>query len=312
MRGNQNTNPKSPVDSTPGAHIAPHHDDHHGGLQRDLNRILGRRQALSLLGGAGAVTLTACSGGASGSPPATTTDTSGDDSGSGSGSGSSSGSTDCVAYSTETNGPYPADGSNSANGAVANVLIDSGIVKSDMTTSVAGSSGTATGVLMEFTVTLSNVNNSCVPLDGYAIYVWHCDRVGDYSVYNITNENYLRAVGETDSEGKVTFQTIFPGCYPGRWPHIHFEVYSSLAQATHYDNRVFVGQIALPLDECSYVYSVRSDYGNSDRNLANIPSIASDNVFGDNSNAEIEAQTLEMTGNDTDGYTATVTVGLEV
>ena len=288
--------------------------DHHHGLESDLITILARRNALKILCGAGGVALaTACGGGGGGggTVPATTTTTTGSSGSGGSGGGTTSASGECVSYSTETNGPFPADGSNTANGAVANVLIDSGVVKADMTTSFAGFSGTATGVVMEFTVTLQNINNDCANLEGYAIYVWHCDRQGEYSVYEITDQNYLRAVGVTDANGEVTFTTIFPGCYAGRWPHIHFEVYENLDQATHYDNRVLVSQFALPQDECSYVYSVRSDYGNSGANLSRL-SIASDNIFGDNSSEEVEAQTLDMSGNDVDGYTATVTVGLDV
>ena len=58
--------------------------------------------------------------------------------------------------------------------------------------------------------------------------VWYSSRV--------TNENYLRGVQESDVDGVLRFETIFPGCYPGRWPHIHFEVYPSLADATSVSN----------------------------------------------------------------------------
>ena len=42
-----------------------------------------------------------------------------------------------------------------------------------------------------------------------------------------TDENYLRGVQEADADGKLTFTTIFPACYSGRWPHVHFEVYAA-------------------------------------------------------------------------------------
>ena len=284
--------------------------DHHLGLQHDLKMIMKRRRALALLGSAGL--LAACAGSSS-SPVVVDSDTDTDTgSGSGSGGGSGTGTTTtdtCVSYAAETNGPFPADGSNTANGQIANVLIDSGVVKSDMTTSFAGLSGTATGVAMEITITLQNFNNDCAALEGYAVYLWHCDSTGEYSVYNITDQNYLRAVGVTDENGQVTFQTIFPGCYPGRWPHFHFEVYASLADATHYDNRILVSQFAVPADEASYVYSVRTDYGDSRLNFVNL-TLGTDNVFGDNTDEQIEAQTLTMSGNDTEGYTSTVTVGI--
>ena len=285
-------------------------------LQQDLRFMQARRRMLALLGGTGSLALlSACAGGggnddttstpvSSTTPTPTPTPTPT--------STPTSTSSDCVAHPTETNGPYPADGSNSANGAVANVLIASGIVKEDIRTSFNGLSGTAAGVEMRLKISLQNVNNSCAPLEGYAIYVWHCTATGTYSVYEVTSQNYLRGVGVTDANGEVSFNSIFPGCYSGRYPHIHFEVYQSLNTATHYNNRLLVSQMAMPASECSYVYSVESStYGNSGSNFTRT-SVSSDNVFGDNTSAQIAAQTLEMTGNTTDGYDATVTVGLSV
>ena len=67
----------------------------------------------------------------------------------------------------------------------------------------------------------------CTPIAGAAVYVWHCDQGGGYSMYSqgVQNENYLRGVQATDADGVATFTSIFPACYSGRWPHIHFEVY---------------------------------------------------------------------------------------
>ena len=47
----------------------------------------------------------------------------------------------------------------------------------------------------------------------------------------IEDENYLRGIAKTDGEGTAWFKTIFPAGYSGRWPHIHFEVYASVAKA---------------------------------------------------------------------------------
>ena len=92
---------------------------------------------------------------------------------------------------------------------------------------------------------------------GAAVYLWHCDREGQYSLYSraVTAENYLRGVQETDSTGTVTFTSIFPACYSGRWPHIHFEVYSSVADATSSGPIVKTSQIALPKETCDAVYA---------------------------------------------------------
>ena len=87
---------------------------------------------------------------------------------------------------------------------------------------------------------LVDSNDGCTPLAGYALYLWHCDRDGNYSMYQSASEaNYLRGVQPVDSKGLVTFTSIFPAAYSGRWPHAHFEVYPSVGAAT--SARKFVG-----------------------------------------------------------------------
>ena len=97
----------------------------------------------------------------------------------------------------------------------------------------------------------------CAPLAGAAVYVWHCDRDGNYSLYSqaAANENYLRGVQAAGDDGVVTFDSIFPASYQGRWPHIHFEVYPSLETATDEANKIATSQIALPKDVCDTVYA---------------------------------------------------------
>ena len=45
----------------------------------------------------------------------------------------------------------------------------------------------------------------------------------------------------------MTFTSIYPAAYSGRWPHIHFEVYPSLADATT-ARAAATSQLALPED----------------------------------------------------------------
>lgn len=285
-------------------------DGHDHGLQFDLARhslMQQRRRALQLLlaGGAGAL-VAACGGG--GSTAATTTATS-----SGSGGGTTTPTTgSCIANATETNGPYPSDGSNTIGGVVSNVLTQSGVVRADIRNSFGGSTGVAAGVPVTLSLQLLNSNNGCSALAGYAVYAWHCTRDGLYSLYSsgVTGENFLRGVQVSDSSGLVTFQTIFPGCYAGRYPHIHFEVYPSLSQATLYTNRVLTSQLALPRDVCSTVYAT-SGYGTSANNLAGV-TISSDGVFGDNTTAQMAQMTAAMAGSTSAGYTANVVVGVPV
>ena len=211
----------------------------------------------------------------------------------------------------ETNGPYPADGSNSLNGSVVNVLDDSGIMRSDIRSSFGSSTTTAPGVPLVLTLNMVNTNSSCAPLSGYAVYIWHCTRDGLYSLYSngAQSENYLRGVQVSDSNGQLTFTTIFPGCYAGRYPHIHFEVYPSQSLATNRSNAILVGQMALPSDICGTLYAAATGYATSLTNFRQT-SIATDGIFGDNTAAQIAQQTPSLSGSVSAGYTGSVVVGL--
>ena len=278
--------------------MAEHHDVDHdvfGGLQRDLlatGATMDRRRVLQLAAqfgaGLGFLQLFGCSDSAG----ATGVDT---------GAGTNTNTTACpTKIPEETAGPYPADSSNGVN-----VLNLTGVVRSDITTSFAGLSGTAAGVPLTIALTLVSAS-SCAPLANRAVYVWHCDRGGLYSLYSAgaTNQNYLRGVQQTDANGKVTFTSIFPACYSGRWPHIHFEVYPSLATATTAANKIATSQIALPKATCDEVYAT-SGYSASVTNLSRV-SLATDGIFSDGDSLELAT----ITGAVTTGLTATLTVGV--
>lgn len=287
--------------------LLPGEAEHGHSLAEDLPlisaQLLRRRQALGWLAGAAAPAflLAGCGGGSSGSSSSGTTTSSS--------SSSSSSSGACIADPQETAGPYPADGTNSSSGATSDVLTASGIVRSDIRSSFISSSTVAPGVPLTLTLTLVNTNASCAALSGYAIYLWHCDRGGLYSLYTAPTESYLRGVQVTDSAGQVTFTTIFPACYAGRWPHMHFEIFSSLATATVGTNSVLTSQLAMPSAVCSAVFPNATGYSQSVTNFAAV-SIASDGVFGDNSAAQIAAMTPTFTGSVAAGYTATATIGV--
>src|SRR5215510_2104893 len=280
-------------------------------LQHDLaamaERSRQRRQALQwLLAGGSAALLVSCGGGSSDEAGANAGGT-----GTTTGSGTSTATTGCVANASETNGPYPSDGSNTVNGMVSNVLQQSGVVRSDLRASFGISTNTAPGVPLTLEITLVNSNNLCAPLSGYALYLWHCTRDGAYSLYSngVQNENYLRGVQMSDANGKVSFTTIFPGCYAGRYPHIHFEVYPSLALATLYTNRVLTSQMALPRETCQTVYTTATGYTQSVNNLAGV-TLANDNVFADNSTAQMQQMTAALTGSVDNGFAGTLLVGV--
>ena len=214
----------------------------------------------------------------------------------------------CAVIPEETGGPYPADGTNSASGGVANALILAGIVRSDIRTSVANASGTALGVPLTIKLKVVNVGASCASAAGATVYLWHCDRDGNYSLYSsgVTGENYLRGVQEADSDGNLTFTTIFPGCYSGRMPHVHFEVYPSLAKSTLAANRIKTSQFTFPAATMAEAYTA-TGYTASVRNLANI-TLATDNVFSDG----VSLQSAAVTGSVALGYVATLQVGVSL
>ncbi|SDH07687.1 Dioxygenase [Lentzea fradiae] len=255
-------------------------DNHDRGLQFDLATLIGRRRALSLLGGAG-LTLVACAPSTSPGTTAPATTTNGGV---------------LEAIPEETAGPYPGDGSNGPN-----ALTQSGIVRSDIRSSFGASTREAEGV--DLTIDLTVQKEDGTPYAGAAVYLWHCDINGDYSMYSdrVKDENFLRGVQEADTSGKLRFVSVFPGAYAGRWPHVHFEVYPSLAEATKAGNRITTSQLALPETTCKEVYGT-AGYTQSVRNMGRT-SLAQDMVFRDG----VDRQMATMSGDATSGYTASLT-----
>ena len=278
-----------------------HADDR--GLAFDLATLLDRRRAMTLMGGLGlAGALAACtSADPSSGAGATTPGTTSTRAAATSGPTSASGGGDLVEVPDETAGPFPGDGSNGQD-----VLDDSGIVRSDIRGSFGTSSQVAEGVPLTIRITVKDAEASRA-LVGAAVYVWHCDRDGNYSMYSsgFEEENYLRGVQETDATGTVTFGSVYPGCYPGRWPHVHFEVYERVADATSSGPIVKTSQLAFPQAACEAVYGTNG-YDASLRNLNGL-SLATDNVFRDDG---ARHQLATMSGDNDQGWTAHLTIGV--
>lgn len=277
-------------------------EDHDRGLSHDLPVIANRRRMLSILGGAGlAATLAAC--GLSDTADTSNADPQGGGSGGDPPQGGSTAAVGEGEIPEETAGPYPGDGSGDVN-----VLTESGVVRSDIRSSFGGASGTAEGVPLTISLTVvdvSSADDAGTAVSGAAVYVWHCDSAGDYSLYSepIVAENYLRGVQETDQDGVVTFTSIFPACYAGRWPHVHFEVYPSIDDATGARNRLRTSQMALPEDASRDVYANAEGYQDSVTNLSRM-TLDSDNVFSDGYSLQLG----KVTGSIDAGYAATLRV----
>ncbi len=166
------------------------------GLQFDIATLMNRRGLLHLLGvGAGTVALAACAPTASSETTPTAA------------SSASAASAELTEIPEETAGPYPGDGSNGAD-----VLEQSGVVRSDIRSSFGTSTTTAEGVPMTLELTVLDLAGGGAGFAGVAVYVWHCTRDGGYSMYSegLTGENFLRGVQIADADGKVSFTSIFP------------------------------------------------------------------------------------------------------
>jgi protocatechuate 3,4-dioxygenase beta subunit len=256
------------------------------GLGFDIATIVSRRGLLRAFGlGAAAVGLAACSSNATSdtvsAPAASTTGE----------------------IPEETAGPFPGDGSNGPD-----LLEQSGVVRSDVRSSFGDATGTAEGVPMTLELLVTDLANGGQPFAGVAVYVWHCTREGGYSLYSegITDQNYLRGVQVAAADGRVTFTSVVPGCYAGRWPHIHFEVYPDQASITDDSKVIATSQVALPQQMCETVYGEKG-YEASAGNLSEV-SLASDGVFGDDGGA---SQLATVSGDVSSGYTARLTVGVD-
>jgi protocatechuate 3,4-dioxygenase beta subunit len=266
-----------------------------------------RRQILGLLGGLGGVgllTVAGCGGasdsadvehrsggGASSGGPVTSSTT----------GAATASATECAPVPSETAGPYPADGSNGPD-----VLTQDGVVRSDIRSSFGSYHGAASGLPLTMKVTVLDLGNGCTPLAGAALYAWHCDADGRYSMYSpgATNQNWCRGVQVTDGTGTATFTTVFPGAYLGRWPHVHFGVYPNVAAATGGGTKLVTSQMAMPEDACASVYA-QSGYEASARNFPQTP-LSRDLIFSDG----VSQQLATVTGTPGSGLTSTLTIAV--
>ncbi len=192
----------------------------------------------------------------------------------------------CATSPTETKGPFP-------------IKTPSEQVKSNIISD-------RTGIPVEIRLTIKNNKNSCNPLVGALVDVWHCDKDGNYSEYggtqmqqtDYTAVHFLRGRQTTDTNGMVSFLSIYPGWYQGRAPHIHVEILTASGSS------LLVTQIAFPENTSSVVYAstAYASHGQADTSNSN------DNVFSDSLSKELAT----LMGNNTDGYVLTHTINVGV
>ena len=244
------------------------------------NTIVSRRKALGMIGIAGAALSTACGSSSPTSPTTTTTTPT---------------TTTPTTPTTPTPTPTPPVGTTGTCAVSPNETIGPYPSLADFTRSDIRES--KQGLPVTLTISVVNTNSACAPVAGAVVDIWQCDADGNYSQYGSErNLTYLRGLQTTDSNGRVTFVTIYPGWYQGRATHIHVEVTINGRSAK-------VTQIAFPEDVTAQVYRT-GVYASSGQNPT---TNARDNVFSDG----VADELITITGGDTtSGYTATFQVGI--
>ncbi|MBO0951989.1 dioxygenase family protein [Fibrella forsythiae] len=187
----------------------------------------------------------------------------------------------CTVTPSETEGPFP-------------TKVPANFVRKDIRAD-------RTGVPFTMNITINNASASCAALAGAIVDVWHCDKDGYYSEYggsgmqsvNYQNVDFLRGRQTTDSNGLVSFTSIFPGWYSGRAPHIHVHIYNSAGKS------LLVTQIAFPYAVSNTVYTTASAYGYTKGAQDTLNE--RDNVFSDGFTTELAT----VTGSVAAGYVLT-------
>jgi protocatechuate 3,4-dioxygenase beta subunit len=149
---------------------------------------------------------------------------------------SQSGTKVCVLTPEATEGPF---------------YFDPKLVRSDITEGKQGA---------PLSLTLQTVEaEDCAPLQGARVDIWHADALGLYSGYadqetgSAKGKTFLRGTQFTGAGGEVRFNTIYPGWYPGRTPHIHFKVFVD-------ERSVITGQVYFPDPVTEHVYATKLPY----------------------------------------------------
>ncbi len=194
---------------------------------------------------------------------------------------------DCIVRPELTEGPY---------------FVDAQLNRADIR-SDPGSGAVSEGALLSLAFVVSQVgNNTCAPLEGAVVDVWHCDAQGVYSGvfdpgFDTSSQLFLRGYQVTDGRGRAQFTTIYPGWYPGRTVHIHFKVRANATadQAYEFTSQLFFDEALNDQVHAQPPYAARGK-----RNTFN----SEDNIYNDLLLLDV-SPTAE-------GYATTFNIGLDL
>lgn len=257
--------------------IDEHNDD------KPVGRVLSRREALRIFGGIGAVAIVGAGfsklglgklAAATPTPSATALPA-------------------CVVRPELTEGPY---------------FVDDVLNRSDIR--IEPSDGSMVeGIRLRLVFQVSDVtSNTCQPLEGAQVDVWHCDALGVYSgfedmnaQFDTSDKQFLRGYQLTDKAGVAEFITIYPGWYQGRAVHIHFKIRTDPDSDQGYE---FTSQFFFD-DALSDEIFKLEPYVNKgrERDMRN----EDDNIFQQSD----DLLTLTLSDDEEEGYVAIFDVGLD-
>src|SRR5215213_151448 len=256
---------------------------------KPLGQILSRRDALKLLGVGSAAFLAACASPegtstvvpAAGSTQVLSTQI----------SSTASTTLDCVVRPELTIGPY---------------FVDEQLNRSDIRSDSSDNSvREGLPLILNINVTSAG-DNRCIPIEGAQVDIWHCDAQGQYSGVSAqgsdsTGQDFLRGYQLTDANGAVQFQTIYPGWYSGRAVHIHFTIRTQGADGADYQ---FTSQFFFDDALTDQVHALEPYASKGQRNMRN----ADDNIFSGGGDQLL----LNLQGDNTNGYTGSMSIGLDL
>lgn len=266
-------------------------DDDRDDDDRPIGRVLTRREVLILAGSiSGTAFIAACAPGAlSPSPAATATASAGTPTaGPTATAAASTALPSCIVRPEATEGPFFVD-----------ELLDRSDIRSDPSD---GSLRAGTPLILRFLVSRLD-GTTCVPYEGAAVDVWHCDAEGAYSdvAQNGTaGQKFLRGYQLTDASGMATFTTIYPGWYQGRAVHIHFKIRTEPGASSGFE---FTSQLFFDDDLSDEVFAAEPYASNGERDQRN----DTDSIYGETGDLLLLAVSAEG-----EGYATLFDIGLQV
>jgi protocatechuate 3,4-dioxygenase beta subunit len=257
---------------------------------KDLRSRVTRRELLGMMGAAGVAAAVACDDdGGEGDATSTTDETAAAPTATTGVSGTPSPSAlNCVVSPQMTEGPY---------------FVDEQLNRSDVREDPSDGS-VSEGTLLTLALRVYSVEgDSCVPVSGAHVDIWHCNAEGLYSdveANGTVGQKFLRGYQLTDDAGACEFTTVYPGWYTGRAVHIHVKVRTDPDSEQGYE---FTSQFFFDdaLTEQVFAEAPYADRGSPDTTNA------TDNIYQTGGD-----QMLLNLSPEGDGYAVSFSVGMQI